>query len=238
MEGIIFPARGSFLPEDSVTALEDILGHKFSDERLLAEALTHPSSAQSYKGVPFNYQRLEFLGDAVLGVVVAELLFGLYPAENEGSLAKRHAALVCSDSLALIARTLGLGAHMRMDGRDQNNVRENNSSLEDVCEALIGALYLDGGFDVARQFVLKYWEPLARSVNEPPKDAKTSLQEWAQGRGLKLPLYIVTRTTGPAHAPEFTIEASLETGEKAVAKAASKRQAEQLAAKMLLEKLE
>lgn len=219
-------------------SVEAIIGHTFGNPQFLAEALTHPSSAQNRKGAPFNYQRLEFLGDAVLGLVVAELLFRLYPDENEGSLAKRHAALVCSESLAGIARSLRLGAYIRLSvSNDQNGVRESNSSLEDVCEALIGALYLDGGFEVARQFVRKHWEPLARAVEEPPKDAKTSLQEWAQSRGQKLPVYTVTHMTGPAHAPEFTIEASLESGEKSVAKAASKRQAEQMAAKQLLEKL-
>jgi ribonuclease-3 len=218
--------------------LESIIGYTFANRRLLQEALTHPSCAESVRDVPFNYQRLEFLGDSVLGLVVAELLYGLFPEESEGNLAKRHAALVRSESLAAVARMLGLGKFIHVGG-EQDSARESNSSLEDVCEALIGAMYLDGGFDVARTFVLTHWEPLARTTRQPPKDAKTTLQEWAQARGLPLPRYRLAETTGPAHAPEFTIEASVEGHDAvAVAKAASKRQAEQVAAKELLEKLE
>jgi len=220
-------------------SIEALLGHNFSKKALLKEALTHPSCAESRKNVPFNYQRLEFLGDAVLSVVVAELLFELYPAENEGSLAKRHAALVCSESLANVARTLGIGEHIRMAAGEQGGGgRDSGSNLEDVLEALIGALYIDGGFDTVKRFILAQWQPLARAVSEPPKDAKTSLQEWAQSRGQRLPLYTVVETTGPAHAPEFTIEVSLESRESASAKAASKRQAEQLAARELLQMLD
>jgi len=219
-------------------SIESSIGYSFRQSRLLEEALTHPSCSETKNGVPFNYQRLEFLGDSVLGLIIAELLFQLYPKEAEGSLAKRHAALVCSQSLASVARILGLGEYIRMAMSEQNGGgRDNSSNLEDGCEALIGALYLDGGLKVAEEFILKHWEALARSVGEPPKDAKTTLQEWAQGRGFKLPTYSVVETTGPAHAPEFTIEVSVESGQSAVAKAASKRQAEQLAAKMLLEQI-
>lgn len=218
-------------------SVEAIAGYNFRNRRLLEEALTHPSCAETRGGAVFNYQRLEFLGDAVLGLVVAELLYTLFPQENEGSLAKRHAALVRGDALAGVARRLGLGAHIRMSAGGQEGGRDLNSNLEDVCEALMGALYLDGGFDVARQFVLAHWEPLARALGEPPKDAKTALQEWAQGRGLPLPQYRVLETTGPAHAPQFTVEVSVEGGEPAVAKASSKRQAEQLAAGALMERL-
>ncbi len=220
--------------------IEDIIGHDFSNKRLLLEALTHPGCAENHKNLPFNYQRLEFLGDSVLGLVVAEMLFKLYPQENEGSLAKRHAALVRSESLASVARTLGIAEYIRMSGNGRKGEikRDNNSNLEDVCEALIGALYLDGGFEVARDFIMKHWEDLARRMGDPPKDAKTSLQEWAQGRGLKLPVYTVIEVSGSSHAPEFTIEAAVEQGGRAVAKAAAKRQAEQLAAKALLRRLE
>ncbi len=218
-------------------SIEQIIGHDFKNARLLEEALTHPSRAEVRGNLPFNYQRLEFLGDAVLGLVVAELLFTLYPDENEGSLAKRHAALVRSESLADVARRLGLGPHIRMNAGGQESGRDLSSNLEDVCEALIGALYLDGGFDAARRFVRAHWEPLARAVSAPPKDAKTTLQEWAQGRGVSLPEYRVLNTSGPAHAPEFTVAVCVEGVEPTEAKALSKRQAEQLAAKALLDKL-
>lgn len=216
---------------------QDILGHRFNNAQLLIEALTHPSKAENRGGSPFNYQRLEFLGDAVLGVVVTELLYSLYPEENEGSLAKRRAALISSDALAGVARRLNIGPHIRINTAGQEGGRDLSSNLEDICEALIGALYLDGGFEVARRFVLAQWEPLARAVSAPPKDAKTALQEWAQARSLSLPEYRVLETAGPAHAPEFTIAAVVEGHEPAVGKALSKRQAEQLAAKELLEKL-
>jgi ribonuclease-3 len=220
-------------------SIETVIGYNFKNKRLLKEALTHPSCSETYKNFPFNYQRLEFLGDSVLGLVIAELLIQLYPNENEGSLAKRQAALVRTESLAIVARTLGLGDDMLVAASEQNSGgRDSNSNLEDVCEALIGALYLDAGFELVRDFIRTYWQPLARSLGEPPKDAKTSLQEWAQGKGMKLPLYTVTETTGPAHAPEFTIEVSVETGQSALAKASSKRQAEQLAAKALLDNLD
>lgn len=220
-------------------SIEDIIGYNFTNKRLLLEALTHPGCAEVYNGQPFNYQRLEFLGDSVLGLVVAELLFRMYPGENEGSLAKRHAALVRSESLAGIARELGIAEFIRMSpaGRGSDK-RDNISNLEDVCEALIGALYLDGGFDVAKKFILKHWDRLARSMGAPPKDAKTALQEWAQGRGLKLPVYTVLEISGSSHAPQFTIEVAVESGGRAVAKAPAKRQAEQLAARALLQRLE
>ncbi|HEU5048586.1 MAG TPA: ribonuclease III [Rickettsiales bacterium] len=220
-------------------SIETIIGYEFADKQLLLEALTHPGCAEVRGNQPFNYQRLEFLGDSVLGVVVAELLFTLYPQENEGNLAKRHAALVRSESLAGVARKLGIADYIRMSvGGRGGEKRDNNSNLEDVCEALIGALYLDGGFEVARGFILNHWKDIAKSMGEPPKDAKTSLQEWAQGRGLKLPVYTVIEVSGSSHAPQFTVEASVESGGRAVAKAPAKRQAEQLAAKALLERLE
>ena len=220
-------------------SVETILGHKFSNKRLLLEAMTHPGCAETYKNLPFNYQRLEFLGDSVLGLVVAELLFTLYPEESEGNLAKRQAALVRSESLAAVARKLGIAEFIRMTihGRDAGAKRDNDSNLEDVCEALIGALYLDGGFETARKFIIKHWEAEAKAMRSPPKDAKTSLQEWAQGRGMKLPVYSITHLSGPSHAPEFTVEVMLENGEKATAISGSKRNAEQLAASSLLKSL-
>jgi ribonuclease III len=219
-------------------SIEDIIGHRFANKRLLEEALTHPGCAKTHKELPFNYQRLEFLGDSVLGMVVAEIVYELYPQDNEGSLAKRHAALVRGEALAGVARELGLGDYMKVASGADTSGRENASNLEDMCEALIGALYLDGGLDAAQSFIKTHWTPLARGVHAAPKDAKTALQEWAQGKGLPLPAYSVLETTGPAHAPEFTIEVRVETaGGFAKAKAASKRQAEQLAATALLEKL-
>jgi len=236
----VYMSRPVIHEDKQIMGIEDIIGYEFTNKRLLLEALTHPGCAENYNNLPFNYQRLEFLGDSVLGLVIAEMLFRLYPDENEGGLAKRHAALVRSESLASVARNLGIAEHVRMSSsrRKGGSTCDNNSNLEDVCEALMGALYLDGGFEVARGFILKHWEAMARSMGAPPKDAKTSLQEWAQGRGGKLPVYTVIEVSGSSHAPEFTIEAAVEGGGRAIAKATAKRQAEQLAAKALLQKLE
>lgn len=218
-------------------SIEDILGYRFKNRKLLDEALTHPGCAETKNDLPYNYQRLEFLGDAVLGLVVAGIVYKLYPRDNEGSLAKRHAALVRGESLAAITQALGLGAFMKAPGGDES-ARANPSNLEDICEALIGAIYLDGGLEPAQAFIQKHWGEMARGVHAAPKDAKTALQEWAQGLSLPLPVYTVLSTTGPAHAPQFTVEVAVNAeGGKATASAASKRQAEQLAASELLARL-
>lgn len=209
------------------------LEYTFRDAHLLQEALTHPSLG---RGV--NNQRLEFLGDAVLGAVVARLLFEMFPKENEGELARRHAALVCGDTLAKVAEQVGLGAAMQMAGSEAaTGGRSNPTNLEDACEALIGALFMDGGYAAAEGFIVPRWRELAKAVAAPPKDAKTALQEWSQGRGLPVPSYTVVESSGPAHAPVFTIEAKVEGQEPVRATAASKKQAEQAAAKMILERV-
>jgi ribonuclease-3 len=206
------------------------LGYSFRDSSLLEEALTHPSL-----GKKRNNQRLEFLGDAVLGMLVSRLLFDLYPTETEGELARRHAALVCGPTLAQAAREAGLGEHLHLAASKENaGGRDNPTNLEDACEALIGALYIDGGIAAAEAFVMPRWEKLARSIKAPPKDAKTSLQEWAQARGLPVPSYIVLESEGPAHAPVFTVEARVQGHPPACASAPNKRAAEQTAAAELL----
>jgi ribonuclease-3 len=218
--------------------IEDILGYHFEHKRLLEEALTHPSRVPAGRKRIFNYQRLEFLGDAVLGLVIAEMLFARFPDEMEGDLARRHAALVRSEAIAKVGLALGIGEHIIMAmGEEQGGGRLNQSNIEDVTEALIGAMYLDGGLQPARGFILQHWTPLAESSALPPRDAKTALQEWAQARGLPLPVYAVTHEEGPSHAPIFTIEASVQGHEGATASGPSKRQAEQKAAQMLLERL-
>lgn len=214
-------------------ALQERIGYHFRDGGLLKLALTHPSVARAQSN-----QRLEFLGDAVLGTIVARILYDLYPAEQEGELARRHAALVRGETLTKIAREIGLGEALQIGSSEtQSGGRDNASNLEDALEAIIGALFLDGGLAVAEDFVVPRWTEMARSVATAPKDAKTALQEWAQARGLPIPPYRIVESTGPAHAPEFTIEVTLEGYPSARAKAASKRAAEQLAAAALLETL-
>jgi len=216
-------------------ALAGATWNDYRESVLVKQALTHPSCAQLKDGAPHNNQRLEFLGDAVLGMVIAEMLYDLYPQEQEGELARRLSALVCGPVLVDIARKIGLGeALIISDSEEQHDGRNNPSNLEDACEALIGALYLDGGLEAAGQFIYQHWYELAQSVTQAPKDPKTALQEWAQARGLPLPGYRVVREEGPAHAPRFTVQVSLPGYGEAEAEASAKRHAEREAAEKLL----
>lgn len=215
-----------------IPALEALLGHRFADASLLALALTHPSIHKTT-----NNQRLEFLGDSVLGLVVATMLYEAFPAESEGELARRHAGLVRGETLVAIAKTIGLGAHLQLSASEiAAGGRETDSNLEDAVESILGALYLDGGLAAGEGFIRRHWQAVLESVSTPPKDAKTTLQEWAQGRGLPLPAYTAT-ATGPAHAPLFTVSVSVQGHKPATATAASKRAAEQVAAQALLDTL-
>lgn len=213
--------------------VERVLGYRFRSSGLLEEAITHPSLNS-----PYNNQRLEFLGDKALGIMVAELLFKLFPAEKEGAIAKRHAALVCRDFLAEFARAKGLGAYLQMSYGEENiGGRENPANLEDMVEALFGAVYLDGGIDAVEQVFQDYWKERAGLVKAPPKDPKTTLQEYAQARGLPLPHYELVETEGPVHAPLFTVAVHVE-GQACVATATTKRAAEREAARLMLEHLQ
>ncbi len=208
---------------------------EYRESALMKQALTHPSCAQTRDGLPYNNQRLEFLGDSVLGMVVTQMLYEMYPTEQEGELARRLSALVCGERLVEIARSIDLSAALILSASEEDHDGRNNASnLEDACEALIGALYLDGGFEAARQFIYQHWHGLAQAVTHAPKDAKTALQEWAQARGLPLPEYVVVEETGPAHAPLFTIEVRVKNKEAVQATAANKKLAERLAAEALL----
>lgn len=210
--------------------LESAIGHVFRDPALLKQALTHPSLGRTGSN-----QRLEFLGDAVLGTVVANLLYSMFPDEPEGDLARRLAGLVCGEVLAQQARALVLDTALCMSASEETaGGRQNPSNLEDAFEALVGALFLDGGFNAAEQFLRQRWQSLAAAAKTPPKDPKTQLQEWAQGQGKPLPEYRLIETTGPAHAPLFTIEAIVQGCAPTQAAAAAKRMAEQAAAEAML----
>lgn len=212
------------------------LGHDFARPELLHRALTHPSMSSPAR--PDN-QRLEFLGDRVLGLVMAEALLRADKSASEGQLAPRFNALVRKESCAEVARALNLGAALKL-GRSEmlSGGRRKEAILADAMEAVIAAVYLDGGFEVARAVVLHHWRARLDSVDADARDAKTMLQEWAQARGQTPPRYLEAGRSGPDHAPEFIIEARLDSGESARAAAGSKRQAEQLAARALLERLE
>lgn len=216
-------------------ALKRLLGHEFRDAALLDEALTHPSAATGAR--PDN-QRLEFLGDRVLGLCIAEALLEAYPGSAEGELAPRLNALVRREALADVATDIGLGAHLRL-GRSEaiSGGRRKAAILADATEAVIAALYLDGGYDAARRFISAHWHARLHDLRSAPSDAKTQAQEWAQARHLAPPAYRLLERAGPDHAPVFTVEAALETGETATGRARSKKMAEQEAATALLDLL-
>lgn len=215
-------------------ALQARLGYRFRDAALLEQALTHRSLARAH---PHN-QRLEFLGDAVLGLMVAELLYGLYPDANEGDLSKRLVSLVNGEHLAAVAREWEVGPLLFLSAsEEEQGGRDNRSNLEDACEALLGAMYLDGGIDAVRPVIARCWRPHAVALTHAPKDAKTALQEWAQARALPLPEYTVLSAEGPAHAPDFLIEVAVQGQPAAQGRATTKRAAERLAAEALLKQL-
>ncbi len=219
---------GADSDESARRALETALGHRFADPRLLATALIH-RSALSAQGQ--SNERLEFLGDRVLGLVVADLLCRRFPDEDEGHLARRFSVLVGRDALFRIAVGLGLGSYLTLSpGEIDGGGRDNSTLLADACEAVIAAMYLDGGLDAAARFIEAQWTPLLAEDIEPPKDPKTALQEWAQARGLPLPEYCEIGRTGPPHAPVFTIEVSIAGQPSTRADGASKRLAERNAA--------
>lgn len=224
-------------PTPDKNELAERLGHKFAKPELLEQALTHPSlagSSAARKKGEGDYERLEFLGDRVLGLVIAEWLYEKYPKAREGELAKRHAALVNRDALRLVADEIGLGAYLRLAGGEKpGSARKNLATLPDAMEAVLGALYCDGGLKAAGNFIHRFWQKDI-AIEETPADPKTTLQEWAQGQGLPLPQYKVVEHSGPAHAPKFVIEASVKGQPAAVAEGNSKRAAEKTAAAQLL----
>ena len=224
----------------SLTQLAELLEHRFERPELLREALTHPSAGGRRGSLRRGYERLEFLGDRVLGLVVADLLFRRFPGETEGDLTRRHAALVRREALTQVAEAAGLGAHIHLSpGEAAAGAGANPSVLADVCEAVIAALYLDGGLAVAARFVEHWWQPQLAALGEaPPRDPKTSLQEWAQGRGLPLPVYRTVAVEGPPHRRRFTIAVEVEGLDSATATGASKRIAEVAAAALALSSIE
>jgi ribonuclease-3 len=218
--------------------LELRLGHQFQDQGLLREALTHGSATALKRRRRRTNERLEFLGDRVVGLAVAELLIRRYPDEPEGALSSRLSGLVRERALAEAARELDLGAWLEVArSEEEAGGRERPAILADALEAVLGAVYLDGGWEAAAALVRRRVEPRLETMVGPPRDAKTALQEWTQSRGLGLPEYRVTRTSGPAHAPTFEIAASLGDVASATATGGSKRAAEQAAAEQLLARL-
>ena len=211
------------------------LGHDFAQPELLIRALTHASAGTAARA---HNQRLEFLGDRVLGLVMAEALFTADRQASEGQLAPRFNALVRKETCADIAREIDLGAVLRL-GRSEmiSGGRRKEALLGDAMEAVLAAVYLDGGLEAARGVILHHWKDRIAGVDADARDAKTSLQEWAQARGEPPPTYVETDRQGPSHAPIFTIEVRLADGRALASSAGSKRAAEMAAARAMLDQV-
>lgn len=223
-------------PGKDVEAFMDRLGHRFADPSLLQRALTHSSLSSPTR--PDN-QRLEFLGDRVLGLVMAEAVLAADPDAREGLLAPRFNALVRKEACADVARQIDLGAAMRL-GKSEMSAggRRRVALLGDAMEAVIAAVYLDAGFAAAQTVILALWGERIATVEDDARDAKTALQEWAQARRMPPPMYEEVGRSGPDHAPLFRVRVTLHNGQHAEAEAKAKRQAEQAAAQDLLGRLD
>jgi ribonuclease-3 len=215
--------------------LERTLGVGFLDRGLLEQALTHVSAAKGARIRLDSYQRLEFLGDRVLGLAVSDMLYRTFPDAEEGDLSRRLAELVRRESCAEVAIDWNLGRFLRLGaGEAQSGGRKKTAILADICEAVIGAVFLDQGFAAATGCVERAWSGRMLKPHRPLRDAKTVLQEWAQARGLPAPLYREIGRSGPDHAPDFEISAEVQTLSPALGRGPSKRLAEQAAAVVFL----
>lgn len=216
--------------------LEGVLDYRFKNGVLMERALTH-SSARGAKITDRDNERLEFIGDRVLGLAVAELLGELMPEAREGQLAKKFNQLVRRETCALIARKLQLGDYLILsDSEDDSGGRDKDTILADAMEALLAAVFLDSGFAAARSVVRGLWGPISGELPAQVQDPKSALQEWAQGRGLPLPLYIEIERSGPDHAPVFVSEVRVSGFEPERGEGPSKRIAEQSAADAILKR--
>lgn len=216
--------------------LQGILGHSFKDKALLDQALRHASTTEQRT---HSNERLEFLGDRVLGIVMAQTLYQQFLNEEEGELARRFAGLTSRDAVARVADTINLMDYAHTQAVDPETLARSHASVvADTMEAVLGALFLDGGLESAAAFIQKYWEVLIGEDLSPPKDAKTGLQEWAQARALGLPNYQIVSREGPDHAPTFTIQVSVKDHGHQQGCGTSRRSAEQDAASTLLAELE
>ncbi len=222
-------------------ALAQGLGHRFARAELAVEALTHRSALdrrpELKAAYPHGNERLEFLGDRVLSLAMADLLLRRFPHEREGDLARRHAALVQAATLIDIARATGLGSHIALSDSERQTGEVRPAILADAFEALLGAIYLDAGFEEAARCIELLWGERLNSETAP-RDPKTTLQEWAQARRLALPSYREVGREGPAHAPLFVVEVTIKGRDPARGRGGSKREAERLAAQSLLDQLE
>ena len=217
------------------SGLEEAIGHRFADPDLLGTALNHVSGVQGGNARAKSYQRLEFLGDRVLGLAVSAMLFAEFPHATEGEMSRRLADLVRRESCAEVATAWDVGPYLRLGpGEVQSGGRGRQAILGDVCEAIIGAVFVDGGFEVAAALVRRAWAPRMMAPRRALQDPKTALQEWAQARGKPTPTYSETGRSGPDHAPRFVVAVAVEGLVPADGIGTSKRLAEQAAAEALM----
>ncbi|HEV7872605.1 MAG TPA: ribonuclease III [Enterovirga sp.] len=211
--------------------LEARLGHAFRDPDLLTRALTHVSGARGGE----SYQRLEFLGDRVLGLAVAEMLVRAFPRATEGELSQRLSDLVRREACAVMAESWDVGPHLILGtGEVQSGGRRNRAILADAAESILGAVFMDAGYEPARALVERALAEQVTAPRTPPRDPKTALQEWAQGLGRPTPVYVIVERSGPDHAPHFHVAARVNGTEQAIGTGGSKRAAEQDAAQRIL----
>ena len=216
-------------------AFEQRIGYRFKDAALLEQALTHISALSGARNRAASYQRLEFLGDHVLGLVISDMLFRAFARADEGEMSRRLADLVRKEACADVGRTIGLGAAIRLGASEANaGGRGRTAILADVCEALIGAVFVDGGYPAAAALIERLWSERMRTPARPLRDSKTVLQEWAQARGLPTPAYREVERKGPDHDPEFRVTVELPQLAPAEGLGRSKRAAEQAAAAAML----
>jgi ribonuclease III len=217
-----------------LTELQDRIGYSFKRRALLEKAVVHASARERKRQAEDN-ERLEFLGDRVLGLTIAELLFSEFPKAPEGELARRFNRLVRKETCALVSKQMDLGNHLVLSQSEKTAGGTTNANiLGDACEAVLGAVFIDGGFASARDLILRFWKPLLLNAEEIPVDPKTALQEWAQGNHLKLPNYAEVSRSGPDHEPVFVMQVMVERIEPQTGTGTSKRLAERDAAAALL----
>lgn len=221
---------------ESISSLEKRLGYTFKDRDLIDRAVTHGSFGHGRKGST-SYERLEFLGDRVLGLMTAEALFKLFDKADEGALAPRLNSMVRKETCAEVARAINLGAALKMaKSEEKGGGRDKTSILGDACEALIAALYLDGGREVVQAFYDEHWGPKIEALRNKPKDAKSALQEWAAKAGHTPPVYKQTGRSGPDHRPVFQVEVTVKPLDPETGEGGSKQAAERAAATQLLQR--
>jgi ribonuclease-3 len=230
------------LTADKRKALETAIGYRFKDEAILARALTHPSLIDEYQGsVGFSNQRMEFLGDRVLGLVMAEILINKYPKEREGYLTKLFHHLVSGPVCAKVGEQINLRDYLFMDASMHSNQSSHyDKAVADAVEALIAAIYNDSGLDAAERFIKKCWifDTLTKETAEPDANPKTLLSDWCGANRAAYAVYETVGTSGPDHAPKFTVKVSVENHGEATAKGSNKAEAERAAARALLDLLE